>query len=342
MQLRNLLGALALSSTAAATYNLQQVYQFQNSFSGVGFVNAENLVVRSTNGQMLITTVTEAILAQLNSDNPVAAELIVNLTDATSGRPGSMTGILETAKDVYTVAAGNFAFGPQIPGGIAGIPGSFSIWNIDLNGPKAKASKLVDIPEAGALNGIAPKPGKGNHEYVLVADSGLGAIWQVNVKTGAYSQYYANALLAPNPYFQLGINGLKTTDKYVYFTNSATYLFGAIPVGSNGHPSGDAQPLAYAPQGYSFDDFSFDKYGNAYVAGPAENGPGAVFKILSGNPNPVVIANSSLLIGPTSTVFRGPDLYITTGGAGGPMPISGGVFKISNAAGIQKRYMERS
>lgn len=335
MQLRNLLSALALTNTALATYSLDLVYQFANAFSGVGYVNIENIAVRSSNQDLVLNLVTGAIMVELNPDNP-QPKVLVNISDAYPGAPGSLTGIVESQPNVFTVAAGNFIFGPNVPGGVAGINGTWSVWNVDLCGKKPHAYKLVDIPQASALNGIAKQPGKNNEDYVLIADSGLGAIWRVNYKTGAYSQWLASPLFANAPFFQLGINGLKSAYPYVYFTNSAFGFFGAVKVDENGNPASPPIPFVNATQGYSFDDFALDTAGNAYVAGP----PNAVFKLEREVQNPIVIANSSLLLGPTAAAFRGKDLYVTTGGVGGgPQgPQSGQIFKISNAAAKLRRW----
>ena len=347
MLFRNTLSALALAaSTFAQQYPRELVYQFDNAFSGVGYVNVENIAVRQSNGQLLLNLVTGAIMAQLNPDaaNP-QAELLVNISSAYPGAPGSLTGIAQTGADVYTVAAGDFIFGPQVQGGIAGVPGSFSIWNVDLSGHEAKAYKVVDIPEAGALNGLIVAPGsQGKYsprtdknyygvDEILVADSGLGAIWKVNIKTGQYSQYLASPLFQPQPYLQLGINGLKYNSGYLYFTNSALFTFGAVKLNSDGTPGSDPQVFAQAPNGSSFDDFSFDKQGAAYIA----SNPNSVFKVSRENPAPVAIAQGDDLLTPTATIFRGEnELFVTTGGQGGPMPQSGQVFRITVPASSKK------
>lgn len=151
----------ALAAVATAQLNL--VYQFPPQ----PYINIENIAVRSTNGQLLLTTVTGPTLYQLNPGSQ--PERIITLNG-----PDSMIGIAEVATDVYVVSAGNFSFGPQVPGGIAGIPGTFSVWSLDLTGPQAVAKKIVDIPEASSLNGVTAL--RGNKDTVLIADSGLGSI----------------------------------------------------------------------------------------------------------------------------------------------------------------------
>ena len=305
----------ALGALATATYPIQLLYQYPP----MPYTNIENVAVRS-NGQLLLTIVTGARLVQLNPANPVPEDLI------TIVGPQSIIGIVEVAHDVFVVSAGNFSFGPQVPGGVAGVPGTGQVWSIDLNGPTAQAKLITKIPESGALNGVTRN--LEDHESVLIADSGLGAVWNVNFKTGEYKTALAAPEFAPTPAFSLGINGIKTPDKgLLLYTNSAQGTYGGVYIDEEGAASGGIQVFASAPNGTTFDDFSV-KNGAAYVAGP----PNAVYRIPYGGA-PELIAgggDDQTLLGPTSTAFSkdGCTLYVTTGGAGGPMPVSGQVFAI--------------
>lgn len=337
MKTRNFLSALALTaSVVAQPYPITTVYQFENSFSGVGYVNIENVAVRSSNGQLLLNFVTGAIMAQLDPHNP-EPEVLVNISSAYPGAPGSLTGIAETGHDVFTVAAGSFQYGPQVPGGVAGVPGSFSVWSVDLTGPKAQAKQIVAIPEASILNGITTV--QADKDVVLIADSGLGAIWRVNVKTGAYSQVIQSPLLLPTPANNFGVNGIHARGPYLYFTNSAQGFFGAIPFSADGFPAGPVTPFVNATNGTSFDDFTLDKADNAYIA----TQPNAVYEVTRESPVPILIAGGGedmTLLGPTSCVFDKKEevLYVVTmGQGGGPMgPVSGGVFAVNIGAGTKK------
>ena len=341
MRFSSLLSVTALAATTyAQQYPLSLVYQFENSFSGVGYVNIENIAVRK-NGNLLLNTVTGAIMAQLNPANP-QAELVVNLTNALgNGQPGSLTGIAETCHDVFTVAAGNFRFGPSVPGGVEGIAGSFSVWSVDLRGHEVKSRLVTTIPEAGTLNGVAAIPG-GNKDLVLIADSILGAVWRVNVKTGEYASIISSPLWLPSAEVRFGINGVKVQGPYLYFTNSAQSTFGAVPIDlQTGEAVGEVAVFATGPNGTNFDDFSFKpNAGGAWVA----TQPNAVYQIPR-EAQPVLVAGGGddmTLLGPTSTAFAkdGCTLYITTGGMGGPMPQSGQVFALDTCA-AQKRMVKK-
>lgn len=339
MRVTTIFNAAALAATTAAqAYPLSLVYQFENTFSGVGYVNIENIAVRKSNGNLLLNTVTGAIMAELDPANP-QPELVVNLTNALgNGQPGSLTGIAETCHDVYTVAAGNFRFGPQVAGGVEGIAGSFSVWNVNLNGHEAKVSQVASIPEAGTLNGVTAIPG-GNKDLVLIADSLLGAVWAVNVKTGEYKNVIQSDLWLPSPEVRFGINGVKVQGRYLYFTNSAQMIFGAVPIDLHtGEAVGEVTPFATGPNGTNFDDFSFKPGGGAWIA----TQPNAVYQIpQDGSVNLVAGGgDDQTLLGPTSTAFGkdGCTLYITTGGVGGGPsgPQSGQVFALDTCAAARK------
>jgi len=223
MRSTSIVSAAALAATTFAQATPSLVYQFENAFSGVGYVNIENVAVRD-NGKLLLNTVTGAIMVELDPKNPEPV-IVANLTNALgNGQPGSLTGIAETCDDVYTVAAGNFAFGPSVPNGVAGIPGSNSVWNVDLSGKEPKNNLVTAIPEADTLNGVTAIPG-GNKDLVLIADSGLGAVWAVNTKTGKYEIVIQNDLFLPGNTSNFGINGVQVQGPYLYFTNSAQHTF---------------------------------------------------------------------------------------------------------------------
>jgi hypothetical protein len=309
----------ALATLAAATYPVELVYQYPNT----EYQNIENVAVRS-NGQLLLTLVTGARLVQLNPANPVPEDIV------TVVGPQSIIGIAEVEHDVFVVSAGNFSFGPQVVGGVAGVPGTGAVYSIDLNETPAKVDLITTIPESGALNGVAKLPGC---DSVLIADSGLGAVWKVNYKTGDYQTALSAPEFAPVPeFFQLGINGIRIPEKGVLlWTNSAQATYGVVYIDEYGSAAGGVQVVATAPNGTNFDDFAV-KEGAAYIA----TSPNAVYKVpYDGSVQLIAGGGDDMtLAGPTSAAFSkdGCTLYVTTGGAGGPMPISGQVFAIDVCA----------
>ncbi|ETN40900.1 uncharacterized protein HMPREF1541_05180 [Cyphellophora europaea CBS 101466] len=315
---------VALSAVVSATYPLTLLYQFPNT----QYVNIENIAVRD-NGQLLLTLPTGAALVQLDPANPVPEELIRLVG------PQSMVGIAETGHGVYTVSAGNFSFGPQVPGGVAGVPGTFSVWTIDLTGDTASASLVTEIPEANTLNGVTALPG--SPDTVLIADSGLGAVWRVNIKTGEYSTAISVPEFAPTADFSLGVNGVRAPRKgSLLWTNSAQGTYGVIYIDEKGNAGGAPLVIANAPNGTNFDDFSVKK-GTAYIA----TQPNAVYEVPYDGV-PILIAgggDDETIVSPTSTALSkdGCTLYVTTGGAGGPQPVSGQVFTIGLCDGKKEK-----
>lgn len=316
MLLKTLYLAILGATLAAATYPVSLLYQYPP----LPYQNIESVVVRS-NGKLLLTLVTGARLVELDPSNPVPIDL------ATVVGPQSIIGIAEVSHDVFVVSAGNFSFGPQVVGGVAGVPGTGAVYSIDLNGPTAKVSLVTNIPESGALNGVAAV----DKDTVLIADSGLGAVWRVNVKTGAYSTALSAPEFAPTAEFQLGINGIKIPEKGVLlYTNSAQATYGVVYIDEDDSSArGGVQVVATAPNGTRFDDFDVSKkQEKVYIASP----PNAVYTV-SENGEVELIAGGGedeTFLGPTSAALSkdGCTLYVTTGGAGGPMPLSGQVFAI--------------
>jgi len=306
---------------------LNLLYQFPT----IPYTNIENLAVRTRVGTLLLNTVTGPLQYELNPSTGAAPAVTASL----NGRgPESLIGIAETypGSDVFIVSAGNFSYGPQVPGGVAGVPGSFSAWRFDYTSGKAVTTQIAAIPEANSLNGLAVL----NENTVLIVDSGLGAIWAVDTTTGVHTIAIQSPLWLPTPYFSLGINGIKIRGNTVYWTNSAFGTFGKVQVNKDGTAAGPVEVIASAPTGLSFDDFALDWQGNAWVAGP----PNALIKVGIANGNVEVVAGggtNQTLVGPTSVALNRCTLYVATGGSGGQS--SGQVFE-GNVCGSNMQFWE--
>ncbi len=191
--------------------------------------------------------------------------------------------------------------------------GSLKVWTVDLNCSPAKAKYVTTVAESRLLNGISAIP---NTDLVLAGDSVAGSVYKIDVKTGAYGIVVQDALLQPvtSPTSNLGINGVKYFNGYLYFTNSAQGLFGRVKVSKKGEKKGPVEVLAAAGEGVVYDDFDFDTKGNAWIA----SHPDFVVQVL-GNGTQNVYANATLLLNPTAAAFgRGGQkdtLYVTNGGS---------------------------
>ena len=238
-------------------HGVRTVYQFPNN------TWVENIAVR-VNGQLLVTLVTTPDLYQINPFTTEAPILIHRFPNALGA-----LGIAETDPDIFAVITGNFT-----PTGT--VPGSFSVWKVDMrtfdasNGSPATISKITDVPEAQLLNGATLlNQGLG---LVLLADSVGGVVWGLNTRTGEYAKVLEDPLTktiaGPVP---LGINGLHVRDREVYFTNSAQRLLARVPVHiTNGTAAGSSEVVAQLNASF-VDDFVLGLRDTAFVATNFDN-----------------------------------------------------------------------
>jgi uncharacterized protein (DUF2141 family) len=169
--------SLASLVSAAAVHKRQsttQVYKFSSPTS------AEGIAVRS-NGQVLVSFFDKAELWTVDPATKKATKL-VSFAGATCS-----AGITEIAPDVFAVVAGQFSFG----GGNKA--GSWAIWKVDFTSGTAVASILKAVPESGFFNGLTTL----DNSTILIGDASKGAVWRMNVQTGAYSIAIQDALMNP-------------------------------------------------------------------------------------------------------------------------------------------------
>lgn len=138
------------------------------------------------------------------------------------------------------------------------------MWTLDAR--TARVHHVVDVPGVGSGNGVAPLPGRPGS--VLLADSMYGAVWRVDIRTGAVKRVIQDAALRPDPtaFIPLGINGLRVVGQDLLFVNSAKSFIGSVPIHADGVQAGPVRDL-YRPDGLSgMDDFDVDLLtGRLYV-----------------------------------------------------------------------------
>ena len=224
------------------------VYKFQE------ITTLENLAARS-NGHLLLTATSHAGIHYLNPQGG-SAKMLEEFPEATS-----TLGIAEIAPDVFIVAVGNYSTVTY-----TGVPGTFSVWSIDLNPDPPKLKKITAIPEAAALNGLTAL--EGVSDLVLIADSGLGAVWRVNVTSGKYDQPLKHVLFTNcTSNFPLGINGIRSYEEHLYFVNSAQQIYGRLSIDRTGNPTSQPSIIARAGHGaLAWDDVAIDWEGNGWIA----------------------------------------------------------------------------
>ena len=307
--------SLSLNCILAAS-SPRLVYQFPQG------AEIENIAARS-NGHLLLGLISAPELYTLD---PTAASPSPNLL-YTFPNATSLTGIAETTTpDIFAVIAGSYHIN-----NFTGIPGSFSIWRVDLRSNPPAVSMMAPVPDAGALNGLAVI--QDTSGTLLAADSALGAIFAVNPSTRKVNMAIKDAMFAPTATFPLGINGIKTRNgvsgAILHFTNSAQGLYGTMPVRSDGSSAGSAKQLATLAASEQYDDFAVDRQGNAFITAH----PNVLYQV-SLDGIQTLFSNSSSIHQPTSATFgRGSGvemstLYLSTDGEA---PGGGQVITLDNA-----------
>lgn len=309
--------AIGMASSLGATATTRQLWNFTS------YVDIENTHLRP-NGQVLMTTFTNASLYTLDptSSSPTA-ELVASFAPSTA-----LTGIASVGNDKFAV--------------IGGVRGSYmytneTVYTCDFSAGSEPAIEVVaTLPDAVMLNGMDSLPQ--DPAVVLIADSRVGAVWRVNTTDGNVAIAYQGDVLLPpeNATVPIGINGLKISNGYVYFTNTAKNLFARIAVTDDGVIHGEVETVAILVSGeeeYDWDDFVVDASGEiAYMA----QSPNAVARVIIGTGEMDVVAgvgNDAIsLIGPTSVTLAkdGVTAYVSTRGTQSS-GISGQLVEISLA-----------
>ncbi|KAJ2978962.1 hypothetical protein NQ176_g3524 [Zarea fungicola] len=283
------------------------VYQFPNG------TQLENIAVRA-NGNLLITRLDVPEIYEVNPLSPsVEAKLLHYF-------PGylSVLGITELTSDHFAIITGNLTGTP-----LTGVPKSFSIWTLYIKNGQYKFAKAANIPDAILLNGLSTLNAETG--MVLASDSTSGVIFRIDTRSGKSDIVLSDQSFKPVPGAPLpiGINGIRTLNGYVYYTNSFAATFNRVQINTAGEAIGGYENIA---QGVLSDDFAI-RPNVAYVAGPLID---AITKInLPGGQTSVFAGNrySTLVAGATSAQFGRSSrdenvLYVITNG-GDLSPVNG-------------------
>ncbi|KAF4435247.1 hypothetical protein FACUT_7351 [Fusarium acutatum] len=160
----------------------------------------------------------------------------------------SVTGLAQVLPDVYALGAGTY----RLANHEGTVPGSYSVWVIDLRGTAPDMRLVVKMPEVGQLNGLAAW----DAEAVLAADSYHGRIYHVDLITGSYTTSFDDDSLKdpPNAPIRMGVNGVKVREadgiKYIYYSNTTRMLFCRVPVDDDIRSTSPVEVLAtgYVPE----------------------------------------------------------------------------------------------
>jgi streptogramin lyase len=231
---------LALLPFLAALANGAAITPRQGATQVVRLSSVENLAVRP-NGQILATNMNSA---NLYSIDPVAKTSTTALS--VSGASG-LSGIGEYAPDTFAVIGGK------------------GIYKVDFTTTPPKSSLIKTITEANNLNGLAVF----DNSSVLVADAGKGAVFKLDVNTGAYAIVLQDATMAPSGGIPFGIDGIKYRDGVVWYTNIFRNSFHKVSV----DPATAKATSAYSTLWTNLmgDDLCFGPNGKIYVATNGRN-----------------------------------------------------------------------
>jgi hypothetical protein len=308
-----LLSAILIGHGLAVSYNARQIFQFPSK----PFTSIENVALRPSGDLILTTTSAPTIYLLDPTQVTPSAELLYTFPDATS-----CLGITETSSDVFAVVVGNVSLTT-----FGGVPGSFSIWSVNLAQSSTPIVKKISaIPQAKILNGLTHL--QDNPNIVLAADSEAGIVYSLNIVSGVSAVAIQNSAFSPGGK-TLGINGLHVdaAGNNLYFTNSAMGTFGRIPIdGNNGEATGAATVIATAAEGDNYDDFAIDGQGNSWIAVH----PDILTEVTEAGVQTTIL-NSTQLLQPTSAIFSAgkQTLYIVTDGDAEAHTQSGQVYEVS-------------
>lgn len=269
----------------------------------------ENMALRPS-GSVLAIDLSAPNIYEVPIDENCETRLVHTFTN-TSG----VSGIVESSPDSYLVVTGNFSFAK-----FSAIAGTYAVHrlNFDERTDRPQVKFIGAIPTLIQPNGILSVP---ETPYLLIADSIAGKVYRYNTETLDMAVYFDHPLLKPaGTSLQAGVNGIKFSRGYFYFSNTNQEIVARVRVsGRENTPIGD--PEVVASQTLA-DDFIVNDYnGDIYVAENGINELGFVRGRGNGT-TPVVLAgsvNGTELAGPTAALWaRGGEgkslLVSSTGG----------------------------
>ncbi|KAH8901303.1 hypothetical protein GQ53DRAFT_850860 [Thozetella sp. PMI_491] len=295
-----------LMHLTAAGIVAKQLYKFPDA------TWIENLAIRH-NGELILSTISKNTLFTFNSiqSQPHVAIQLPNVT--------AVTGIAEIAPDLFVIPGGtvheaNVTFTNNF------------VFVVDFSGCRPKLKKAFPaLP--GFPNGATAMPSCSG--VALISDSRGGAIWRVDTHAGTVESVFQDASLA-SVGNNLGINGIRIFDGYLYYTTTTTGILGRMTISDDGRKLGKLEQVAKLADisAGAFDDFAIDKSGVVYAAVH----PNILQKIWPDGTQETLIGGNSTLLNFTTSVAidnSRKSLFVTTAGLTREGTNSGGqVFKV--------------
>ncbi|KAK1750494.1 hypothetical protein QBC47DRAFT_393582 [Echria macrotheca] len=256
------------------------------------------------NGHLLVTTLSSSDVFTVDPDAPSPQpEKVVTLEGSKL-----LFGVTPLANGLYAISGG----------AASAIPNRYEDSKIHIISLASKSAiDSISVPDVEFLNGLVTLP-KRPH-VILGADSFGGRIVRIDTHTRETTIAWAHESLGwgtNSTGFQLGVNGIRIRDGYLYFSNARLGTFSRIRIDDDGKIIGKPKVIAYLPGledgAHLFDDFDFDREGNAYVTAH----PSSLVKITPGGKLTTVVGGdgTTTLSAPTSAGFAkdGRTLYVTS------------------------------
>lgn len=260
----------------------------------------KNLAIRE-NGQILASRLDVPEVLQVDSTGTV--DPVTVFAWNTSEYRGAL-GISETTSDVFYVILSAFINSTTF----VKTSGVNSIFEIDMNTfaisngtviQNATVTKVVDVTESDSLNGLTTL----DDSNILVGDIYNGWVYKINTVNGTYEI----AINDPNmkapvgSSSPLGVNELKISDSYLYWTNSALGSMFKIQITADGTPVGNSS--AVFTNGPGADDFAFKSDGSTFVCLNSQDQLGILFANASTLESVAGSNTSTALAGPSAGRF---------------------------------------
>lgn len=308
---------LAACGKGGTPPTLTQIYQYPDDT----FI--ENLLSLPS-GEILLSTFASGDLVSIDPRAPTPTpRTLARLGDDATG----LTAIVRLPFNQYAVAGGTY-----MPFGF--VNNTMALHVVKLGTAASAGAVVASIPVPGTtmMNGLAALP---HRPFTLLsADSVEGRLLRIDTLTRRVDVAWADPAFATGgtPETRLGINGIKIVGDWLYFTNSGQGTFSQVRIDRDGNRAGNVQVIARLPAPanvtYAFDDFDFDRCGNAYVAMHSSwivkiSPGGELTTVAGGGQGP---ANAPAIKAPTSvsTAADGKSVYISTGGDFLAPPVTGG------------------
>jgi hypothetical protein len=193
----------------------------------------------------------------------------------------------------------------------ARLAGSGAVLQLSQDG---RPGRRIPLPEAGFLNGMV----RLSDSVYLIADSGRGRIWRLDLASGGATTWLELPEMAPDPARPglPGVNGLQIAGGALFFSNSARPGIFRLQLAADGSPGGPVERVVALP---GVDDFVVLPNGGFLAATHGD----VVLR---------VTAN-----GVVSSLLETPDIAGCTAVALAPRPGGGLLLYISASGGLLER-----